>query len=98
MAGSFALANTNRLYEYLVEPCSLAKDNGLTRLSGNAAQRACCRTGTDERVWMYRELLHTCLVSENTALGALTAGVDGQDGQLTALLFQDMNAKLVDTG
>ena len=46
---------------------------------------------------MQRQFLHTRLVTQDTALGALRGGVDGQDSQLAALLLQHMDAKLVDT-
>ena len=46
---------------------------------------------------MLGELLHARLVAEDGAFGALTGGVDGEDGQTASLLFQHVDAELVDT-
>ena len=48
MTGGLALSDTYGLDEYLVEACSLAEDDGLTRLAGHTAQRTCRRTRTNE--------------------------------------------------
>ena len=47
---------------------------------------------------MLRQFLHARLIAEDTALGALARGVDGEYGQATAFLAEHMDAKLVDTG
>ena len=47
---------------------------------------------------MYGQFLHTCLISQDTSLGTLTAGVDSQYRQASAFLFQQMNAKLINRG
>ena len=45
---------------------------------------------------MLGEFLHTSLVAEDRALGALRGGIDGEDGQASALLLQHMDAELID--
>ena len=97
VTGGLALPYSNGLDEDLVEAGSLAEDDGLTRLASHTAEGTCGRAGTDEGVGMLGELLHTCLVAEDGAFGALAGGVDGEDGQTPALLFQHVDAKLVDT-
>ena len=47
---------------------------------------------------MLRQFLHARLVTQDTTLGALRTGVDGQHGQLAAMLLQHVDAKLVDRG
>ena len=96
VAGGLRLSDAYRLNEYLVEACSLAEDNRLTRLAGYTTQGTGCWTGADERVRMDGELLHACLVTQNRTLGALATGVNGQDGKATAMFLQHMDAKGVD--
>ena len=98
VTGRFTLTYPHRLHEYLVEPCSLTKDDGLTCLSCHTTQRASRRTRTDKRIRMYGQFLHTCLITQNTSLGTLTAGVDSQYRQAAAFLLQQMNAKLINRG
>ena len=43
------------------------------------------------------ELLHACLVTEDGPFATFAAGVDGEDGEATAMLLQHMNAKGIDT-
>ena len=45
---------------------------------------------------MDRKLLHTSLVAQNTALATLTTGVNGQHGQLSSILFEDMKSENID--
>ena len=47
---------------------------------------------------MLGEFLHTCLIAEDRAFGALTGGIDGEDCQTTALLTEHMYAELIDGG
>ena len=47
---------------------------------------------------MHAELLHARLVAQNAALRALTAWVDGQDGEASAIFLEDVDAELVDAG
>lgn len=44
---------------------------------------------------MNRQLLHTGLVAQDAALAAFAAGVDGQHGQLAAILFEYMEAEYI---
>ncbi len=98
MACRLALAHPDGLDENLVEAGGLAEYDGLTRLARHAAQRARRRAGTDEGVGVRAEFLHARLVAQDAALRALTAGVDGQYGQLAAVLTKHMHAELVDAG
>ena len=47
---------------------------------------------------MYGELLHTGLVAQDATLGTFTTGVYGQHSQSPTLLFQQVDAKLIDAG
>ena len=98
VTGRFTLAHTHRLHEYLIKASCLTKDDGLTCLSCHTAQRAGRRTGTDKRIRMYGQFLHTCLISQDTSLGTLATGVDSQHRQAAAFLLQQMNAKLINRG
>ena len=97
VTGRLTLSHADRLDKDFVEARRLTENDRFSRLTSHTAQGACRRTGTDEGIGMQRQFLHTRLIAQDTALGALTGGVDGQDGQLATLLFQDMDAKLVDT-
>ena len=97
VARRLALAHTYRLDENLVETSRLTKDDRLARLAGHTTQRTSRRTGADEGIRMYAEFLHARLVAQNTTLRTLRRGVDGQHSQPATLLFQHMDAKLVDT-
>ena len=45
---------------------------------------------------MQGKFLHACLIAEDTTLGTLTGGVDGENGQATSLLTEHVDAELVD--
>ena len=47
---------------------------------------------------MLCQLLHTCFIAQNRALGALTTRVDGQHCQLSTLLLEYVHTELVDRG
>ena len=47
---------------------------------------------------MHGQLLHAGLVAQDAALAALAARVDGQHGQLAAILFQDVQAEDIYAG
>ena len=46
---------------------------------------------------MLGKFLHTRLIAQDGAFGALAGWVDGEDGQTASLLFQHVDAELVDT-
>gem|GEM_PF-6973246 len=98
MAGGLALPHPNGLNKNLVVAGSLAEDDGFARLAGHTTQRPCGRGRADEGLRVNGEFLHARLVAKDAALGALGAGVDGEDGELAAVLFEDMEAKDVDAG
>ena len=92
------LSHTYRLYKDLIETGSFTKNNRFTRLTGYPTQRTCRRTGADERFGMDGELLHTRLITQDTALTALATGVDGKHCQLTLVFFQHMQAEDINRG
>ena len=98
VASRFTLPHSNGLNENLVEACGLTQDDGLTRLTGHTAKRACRRTRADERRGMLCQLLHARLIAKDTALGTLAGRVNGQHGELTAMLLQHMNTKFINRG
>ena len=93
--GGLALPYTHCLHEYIVETGSLAQHYRLTCLPGDATERSGRRTGTHKGRGMHRQTLHTCLVAENTAFGALARRVDGEHRELPAI-FEHMQAKRID--
>ena len=98
MYGSLTLPHPYRLYKYLVETGSLTKHNRFTRLACHATQRTGRGTGTYEGLGMNGELLHTRLITENTAFAAFAARVNGKNGQLAAVFLQYMQAKYINRG
>ena len=98
MYGSLTLPHPYRLYKYLVETGSLTKHNRFTRLACHATQRTGRGTGTYKGLGMNGELLHTRLITENTAFAAFTARVNGKNGQLAAVFLQYMQAKYINRG
>ena len=82
---SFTLPHSHRFDEYLIKPSCLAQDNRLTGLSCHSAQRTCRGAGADKSIGMDGQFLHAGLIAQDTAFGTLTAGVDGQDSQLSSL-------------
>ena len=93
MYSSFTLSHTYCLYKYLIETGSFTKNNRLTRFTGYSTQRACRWTGTNKRCRMNGKLLHTCLITQNTAFTTLTTGVDGKHRQLTCIFLQYMQTE-----
>ena len=85
MDGSLGLSHAHGLDEYHVVSGCLAQQDGLAGLAGHAAERAGGGTGADESHGVVAEGLHTGLVAEDTALGLLAAGVDGQNSETVAL-------------
>ena len=79
------LAHAHGLDEHHVIAGGLAQQDGLAGLAGHAAERAGGGTGADEGHGVVAEGLHAGLVSENTALGLLAAGVDGQNSETVPL-------------
>ena len=68
MTSGLGLPYSYGLNKYLVEPCSLTKYNGFTRLTSHAAQRTSRWTGTYEGIGMNGEFLHTCLITQDGTL------------------------------
>ena len=98
MTGGLALPHSNRFNENLVETCSLAEDNGLTRFTGNTTEGACRWRRTNECLLSLREFFHACLVAQDTSLAALAGRVDCQYCQFAAGTLQHMDAKLINAG
>ena len=98
VASRLTLSDTHRLDEYLVEASCLTEDNGLASLSSHTTQGTCRRAGANEGVRVLRQFLHTRLVAEDRTLGALARGIDGENGQASALLLQHVDAELIDRG
>ena len=96
MDSRLTLPYTHGLDKNLIIAGSFAKDNGFARLACNSSQRPCRRAGTNKGFRMDRKLLHTSLVAQNTALATLTTGVNGQHGQLSSILFEDMKSENID--
>ena len=80
-----ALTYTYGFHEYLVVAGSLTQDDGLARFACHTAQAACRGTGAYEGIGMHGQFLHARLVAEDTALGLLAGGVNGQHGKFAAV-------------
>ena len=98
VAGCLALSHSNSLDKDVVIARRLTEDDGLTCLAGHTTQTASCRTGTNERLGMHRQLLHARLVTQDATLGLLGRRVDGQHRQFPSVVLQQMHSKGIDAG
>jgi len=86
--GDFRLADANRLDDDDIVAGRLTDQHGFAGLAGDAAEGITGRRGADEGVAVAGEVLHAGLVAEDRATGKLRGRVDGEHGDLEALLGQ----------
>ena len=82
------LAYAHRLHENRIITRCFTKYYGFSRFSCHAAQGARRGRRTDVSIGMNGERLHTGLVAQDAALGALARRVDGQHRQLLSFVTQ----------
>ena len=94
--GGLALSYADGFDEDVVEPGGFTEHDGLAGLACHAAETAGRGGRAHEGAGMHRQALHTSLVAENRAFGALRRWVDGQHGQFGPGVLEDMKAEDVD--
>ena len=76
----------------------LAEKGHLLGIEGDPAEHAPGRRGPDIGPGMLGEQVHSGLVAEDGAAGALGRGVDGQDGEAETQLFTKIEPQLLNEG